>query len=260
MTPAAESWSSSGSGSSRTCATRLARLPTYRALRGLLRLAGGMTVCLYVSPALEASEEGASTARCAHHGRHGAVGRSKKSAPAAPTPGCSRSPSKNRTSSPCSFAARGAAAGHDADASARDDGISPAATSWASRSSCSSPAPRRGGSSIVLSDREGRATMVMDTENVEIIKAMVKTGPRHRDRAVSGDRARGAGRAVLRRPDRRPPAPPGDGWVYARANRVPRMIHELLAAFDAVKGKLRLAPPGRRQLPHRDVTPQPITT
>ena len=32
----------------------------------------------------------------------------------------------------------------------------------------------------------------------------------------------------------------------ARANRVPRMIHELLAAFDAVKGKLRLVLPGRR--------------
>jgi hypothetical protein len=36
--------------------------------------------------------------------------------------------------------------------------------------------------------------------------------------------------------------------VYARANRVPRVIHELLAAFDAVRGKLRLAPaPARRQ-------------
>ena len=36
------------------------------------------------------------------------------------------------------------------------------------------------------------------------------------------------------------------GWVYARANRVPRMIHELLAAFDDVRGQLRLAPRRRR--------------
>ena len=33
------------------------------------------------------------------------------------------------------------------------------------------------------------------------------------------------------------------GWVYARANRVPRMIHELLAAFEAIKGRLRLQLP-----------------
>ena len=36
------------------------------------------------------------------------------------------------------------------------------------------------------------------------------------------------------------------GWVYARGNRIPRMIHELLAAFESVKGKLRMAP-ARRQ-------------
>ena len=37
------------------------------------------------------------------------------------------------------------------------------------------------------------------------------------------------------------------GWVYARANRVPRMIHELLAAFDAIKGRLQLAPKHGRE-------------
>jgi DNA-binding transcriptional LysR family regulator len=36
------------------------------------------------------------------------------------------------------------------------------------------------------------------------------------------------------------------GWVYARSNRVPRMIHELLTAFDEVRGRLQLAPPGAR--------------
>jgi hypothetical protein len=32
------------------------------------------------------------------------------------------------------------------------------------------------------------------------------------------------------------------GWVYARASRVPRMIHELLRAFEETKGRLELVP------------------
>jgi hypothetical protein len=40
------------------------------------------------------------------------------------------------------------------------------------------------------------------------------------------------------------------GWVYARANRVPRMINELLVAFEAVRDKLRLSlPRGRPKNP-----------
>ena len=89
-------------------------------------------------------------------------------------------------------------------------------------------------------------TIVMDTENVEIIKAMVKTGMgigivpyqsvAREVRAGQFFCARVDGHELVRE----------TGWVYARANRVPRMIHELLAAFDAVKGKLRLALPSRR--------------
>jgi DNA-binding transcriptional LysR family regulator len=89
-------------------------------------------------------------------------------------------------------------------------------------------------------------TIVMDTENVEIIKAMVKTGMgigivpyqsvAREVRAGQFFCARVDGYELVRE----------TGWVYARANRVPRMIHELLAAFDAVKGKLRLALPSRR--------------
>ena len=89
-------------------------------------------------------------------------------------------------------------------------------------------------------------TIVMDTENVEIIKAMVKTGMgigivpyQSVAREVRSGQffcARVDGYELVRE----------TGWVYARANRVPRMIHELLAAFDAVKGKLRLALPSRR--------------
>src|SRR3954465_6380665 len=85
-------------------------------------------------------------------------------------------------------------------------------------------------------------TIVMDTENVEIIKAMVKTGLgigivpyqsiAREVRARQFFCARIEGHELVRE----------TGWVYARANRVPRMITELLAAFDAIKGRLELAP------------------
>jgi DNA-binding transcriptional LysR family regulator len=85
-------------------------------------------------------------------------------------------------------------------------------------------------------------TIVMDTENVEIIKAMVKTGlgigivPYQAvAREVRGGQlfcARIEGHELVRE----------TGWVYARANRLPRMIEELLAAFESVRGRLRLTP------------------
>jgi len=90
--------------------------------------------------------------------------------------------------------------------------------------------------------------IVMDTENVEIIKAMVKTGlgigivpyqsVAREVRAGQLFCARIEGHELVRE----------TGWVYARANRTPRAIHELLEAFQFVRGKLRLAPPrsGRR--------------
>ena len=89
-------------------------------------------------------------------------------------------------------------------------------------------------------------TIVMDTENVEIIKAMVKTGlgmgivPYQ---AVAREVrmhqlfcTRIEGHELVRE----------TGWVYPRANRVPRMIHELLQAFHEIKGRLHLAPPKGR--------------
>jgi DNA-binding transcriptional LysR family regulator len=85
-------------------------------------------------------------------------------------------------------------------------------------------------------------TIVMDTENVEIIKAIVKTGMgiaivpyQAVAREVRSGQlfcARVEGHELVRE----------TGWVYARANRVPRMIHELLAAFEVVRSRLRLAP------------------
>jgi len=86
----------------------------------------------------------------------------------------------------------------------------------------------------------------MDTENVEIIKAMVKSGLgvgivpyqaiAREVKAGQFYTSRIEGHELVRE----------TGWVYPRANRVPRMIHELLASFEAIRGRLRLAPPARR--------------
>ena len=85
-------------------------------------------------------------------------------------------------------------------------------------------------------------TIVMDTENVEIIKAMVKTGlgigivpyqsVAREVRAGQFFCSRIDGHELVRE----------TGWVYPKANRIPRMIDELLKAFDGVRGRLRLAP------------------
>jgi DNA-binding transcriptional LysR family regulator len=86
-------------------------------------------------------------------------------------------------------------------------------------------------------------TIVMETENVEIIKAMVKTGLgigivpymaiAREVRARQFFCARVEGHELIRE----------TGWVYARANRTPRMIDELLTAFEKVQGGLPLAAP-----------------
>ena len=85
-------------------------------------------------------------------------------------------------------------------------------------------------------------TIVMDTENVEIIKAMVKTGlgisivpyqaVAREVRAGQFFCARIEGHELVRE----------TGWVYAKANRTPRVTRELLAAFGEVRGRLRLSP------------------
>ena len=95
--------------------------------------------------------------------------------------------------------------------------------------------------------------VVMDTENVEIIKAMVKTGlgisivpyqaVAREVRAGQFFCARIEGHELVRE----------TGWVYAKANRTPRVIRELLAAFDEVRGRLRLSP-RRVRAPKHDNT------
>jgi DNA-binding transcriptional LysR family regulator len=87
-----------------------------------------------------------------------------------------------------------------------------------------------------------KPTVVMETENVEIIKAMVATGlgisivpyqaVAREVRAGQFFCSRIEGQQLERE----------TGWVYARANRVPRMVHELQVALEQIKSKLELAP------------------
>jgi DNA-binding transcriptional LysR family regulator len=85
--------------------------------------------------------------------------------------------------------------------------------------------------------------IVMETENVEILKAMVRTGlgitiaPYL---AVAADVAhrrlfcsRIAGHSLIRK----------TGWVYPKMSRLPRTVAEVLTVFDRVRPKLRLAHP-----------------
>ena len=87
--------------------------------------------------------------------------------------------------------------------------------------------------------------IVMETENVEVIKAMVKTGlgigivpyiaVAREVRARQFFVTRVEGHELVRE----------TGWVYARANRTPRIIDELLAAFESIRGKIDVAVPER---------------
>ena len=92
----------------------------------------------------------------------------------------------------------------------------------------------------------------MDTENVEIIKAMVKTGLgigivpyqaiAREVRAGQFFCARIEGHELVRE----------TGWVYARANRVPADDHELLGCVRRDQGSgCRLAPKRSCSAPER---------
>jgi DNA-binding transcriptional LysR family regulator len=82
----------------------------------------------------------------------------------------------------------------------------------------------------------------METENVEILKALVRNGiglsiiPYQ---AVSRDVTSGhlscariEGRALVRE----------TGWVYPKMSRTPRTVQEVIRAFERVRPKLRLSP------------------
>lgn len=83
--------------------------------------------------------------------------------------------------------------------------------------------------------------VVMETENVEIIKALVRNNlgitiisfQSVAREFASGQLwcARIAGQELIRK----------TGWVYARANRVPRAVQEVLSAFERIRPKLKLS-------------------
>ncbi len=84
--------------------------------------------------------------------------------------------------------------------------------------------------------------IVMETENVEIIKAMVRNGIGisvipylAAAREVTSGHffcARIEGRALVRE----------TGWVYPKMSRTPRSVQEVIRAFERVRGKLKLGP------------------
>ena len=84
--------------------------------------------------------------------------------------------------------------------------------------------------------------IVMETENVEIIKAMVRNGVGISIlpfQAVSRDVSSGhlfcariEGRSLGRE----------TGWVYPKMSRTPRAVQEVIRAFERVRPKLRLTP------------------
>ena len=96
--------------------------------------------------------------------------------------------------------------------------------------------------------------IVTETENVEIIKAMIRVGlgvsilPYHSVAAeVRGGQlhcVRLAGHTLVRE----------TGWVYPRSHRIPRMVLEMMKALDRLLPTLRLAPssgggtPGRSKV------------
>ena len=84
--------------------------------------------------------------------------------------------------------------------------------------------------------------LVSETENVEIIKAMVRVGlgvsiiPFHAAAAEFRRRelacARLAGHTLVRE----------TGWVYPRSHRIPRMVQEMMQTLDRLLPALRLSP------------------
>ncbi|MBI4475593.1 MAG: LysR family transcriptional regulator, partial [Acidobacteria bacterium] len=86
--------------------------------------------------------------------------------------------------------------------------------------------------------------IIMQTENVEIIKAMVRSGMgvgivpyQAVAREVKAGHlacARIVGEPLVRE----------TGWVYLRTNRVPRLVQEMMKLLDRVRPRLKLSPPG----------------
>lgn len=88
--------------------------------------------------------------------------------------------------------------------------------------------------------------VVTETENVEIIKALVRSGLGISIISYqSVAREVASGHFFCARIDDHPLIRE-TGWVYMRANRVPRAVQEVLTSFARIKPRLRVAPPPGR--------------
>jgi len=104
--------------------------------------------------------------------------------------------------------------------------------------------------------------VVTETENVEIIKALVRIGMgitiipyqavAREVRAGYLSCARIAGQQLVRE----------TGWVHLRSNRVPRALQEMMKTFERVRPQLKLSPgvPSRRQNRAGKLPAQPSET
>jgi DNA-binding transcriptional LysR family regulator len=84
--------------------------------------------------------------------------------------------------------------------------------------------------------------IVMETENVEILKALVRHGlgiTIVSYQSVARDVA--SGHLYCARIDGRPLVRE-TGWVYPKMSRTPRAVDEVIKAFEKVRPRLRLAP------------------
>ncbi len=106
------------------------------------------------------------------------------------------------------------------------------------------------------------AKVVTETENVEIIKALVRIGMgitiipyqsvAREVRAGQLFCARIAGEQLVRE----------TGWVHLRSNRVPRAVQEMMAVFEDIRPALRLSPgvPQRKRPEGSSPLPEPVPT
>lgn len=99
--------------------------------------------------------------------------------------------------------------------------------------------------------------IVMETENVEIIKALVRIGMgitiipyqsvAREVRAGQLFCSRIAGQQLVRE----------TGWVHLRANRVPRAVQEMMAVFEDIRPTLKLSPGVPQRKKAEVTTPSP---
>lgn len=99
--------------------------------------------------------------------------------------------------------------------------------------------------------------VVAETENVEIIKSMVVSGlgvsivpyqsVAREIRAATLSFARIEGQTLVRE----------TGWVHLKADRVPRMVREMMDTLTRILPRLRLAPPGGHRRAHGR-EPEPV--